>query len=206
MKKIYYFIFTFLLIDVLLVIMYETPVAQPGETLKEKDINSVLKAEAKPINFSSSVKYAEERKIVIKMFKHKREYYEITAENIRIALVDINDNGSKDIVYYVDDPQVCGKEFPCPFGIILREGDKRWKIVLEDWIRGSFDVLQTKKLGHSDVRANLSDENKAFQIWRFNGELYFPFLSGYTENVGEIETLSVFICDRKEKYRFVDRR
>lgn len=166
-----------------------------NETSKVKSdqelINSILNAEIKYIEFSDSKKYDHERNIVYKVtnMAESEKYSEGSMKKafIRIALEDLNDDGIKEILAYIEQFEWCGKGGGyCTFLVLQKNIEGNWRKLFRILTYRDIGIFNTKNYEYSDIVFRniifrVSDkekikDRKEITVWRWDGKHYGPYI------------------------------
>jgi len=181
----------------ILFLLSQTVEENETSTLKidQKLINSILNTKVKYIEFSDSQKYDHERNIVYRItnMAESERYSEgsIKKAFIRIALEDLNDDGMKEILAYIEQFEWCGKGGGyCTFLVLQKNGEGNWRELFRILTYRDIGILNTKNCGYSDIvfrniifrvsdREKIKDRQE-ITIWRWDGKRYEPYIKRKT--------------------------
>jgi hypothetical protein len=176
-------------------------------------IQSTIKAKIKYINFSDSNEYDHERKIVYEITNMKEsEYYSegsMKKAIIRIAMEDLNDDGTKEILAYIIQFAWCGKGGGyCTFIIFQRKGEKDWKEIFNLSTYPDIGIAESKNKGYHDIvfrnMTFIVEGEKILRnwqelvIWRWDGKKYKPYMKGEAVYNQETKKDKITIMDWDE--------
>ncbi|MGI4752405.1 MAG: hypothetical protein ACRYE8_01585 [Janthinobacterium lividum] len=112
--------------------------------------------------------YPEERgmvyKYLIDMYGNDEPILE--KNQIGIDLYDINNDGKKEILAYVENPGLCGSH-GCSFEIFSRDN---FKSILSLTVCEDIKILKYITLGYHDILFN--SQTDVYRLWRWNGKEY----------------------------------
>jgi len=161
----------------------------------QEHINSILNAKVKYIEFSDSKIFNQERDIVYKVtnMAESEKYSEGSMKKafIRIALEDLNDDGMKEILAYIEQFEWCGKGGGyCTFLVLQKNIEGNWRELFRILTYRNIGILRTKNYGYSDIIFRniifrVSDKEKIkdrqeVAVWRWNGKYYRPYIKSKT--------------------------
>ena len=112
--------------------------------------------------------YPKEREMV---YKYLIDYYGndepiLEKHQIGIDLYDINNDGKKEILAYVENPGLCGSH-GCSFEIFSKDN---FKSILSLTVREDIKILKYITLNYHDILFN--SQADVYRLWRWNGEEY----------------------------------
>jgi hypothetical protein len=139
-----------------------------------------LPSNIQPLIFSHS-KHSYERNLV-------REHEHISSAKFKtgkiyLALVDLNDDGIKEIVSYLDIFNYCGQETGCPLNIYIIANGKLTSLLMHDhpiFNHGFPMFIEIDKTGKQSVIGILSSTTMGWKdilikgetIWKWHGNYY----------------------------------
>ncbi len=157
----------------------------------DQQINSIINAEVRYIEFSDSKKYDQERRVVYKItnMAESEKYSEGSMKKaiIRIALEDLNGDGMKEILAYIIQFEYCGKGGGyCTFLILQKDKAAIWKELFRISTYPDIGIANTRNHGYHDIFFRniifrVSDKQKVKDrqeviIWRWDGKQYKPYV------------------------------
>jgi len=154
-------------------------------------IDAILNAKVKYIEFSDSKQYDREREIVYKITNmvESEKYSEGSMKKafIRIALEDLNSDGAREILAYIEQFEWCGKGGGyCTFLVLQKSVEEDWREVFRILTYRDIGILSTKTYGYSDIvfrniilkvsnKEKIKDRQE-ITVWRWNGKRYESFI------------------------------
>jgi hypothetical protein len=165
--------------------------AVPKVDIDQQEIELVLNAKVKFIEFSDSKQYDNERTIIYKVtdMTESEKYSEGSMKKaiIRIALEDLNDDGIKEILAYIVQFEWCGKGGGrCTFVVFQRSDTKNWKKLFMISTYPDIGIANTKNYGYRDIflknivfrvidKQKVRDKEEII-AWRWDSKRYTPYL------------------------------
>lgn len=158
-------------------------------------INSILNEEAKYIEFSSSKKYDNERNIVYKITNMEESERDSEGSMkkaiIDIALEDVNNDGIKEILAYIEQFEWCGKGGGyCTFLVLKKNIKGNWEELFRILTYRDIGMLKTENYKyHYLIFRNISfrisgkekiKDRQEITVWRWNGKQYEPYIKNET--------------------------
>jgi hypothetical protein len=96
----------------------------------------------------------------------------ITREQIGIFLYDLDNDGQKEILCYLNNDGYCGL-LGCSFGVIKMINNNTQELIEDNLVvRNEIKILNTIHLGYHDLWFHSTFGNKPIAIWRWNGKYY----------------------------------
>jgi len=170
--------------------------SEASEAIIDKnDIDAILNAKVKYIEFSDSKEFDREKNIVYKVtnMAESEKYSEGSMKKsfIRIALEDLNDDGIKEIFAYIEQFEWCGKGGGyCTFLILQKNIEGNWRELFKILTYRDIGILNTKNYGYSDIvfrnvifrvsNKEKTKDRKEITIWRWDGKHYGPYIKSKT--------------------------
>jgi len=186
-------------------------------TLEEKQlIEKSFGAKGQKITFSYPAEYDHERQIIYKICDvAKNENDSGSKADIGIALVDLNDDGEKEILAHISHVNYCGSR-GCTFTVLKMDRTGQWQKFWEI-AADNITILETKSnnfrdflfYGESYDGLNKSWRSAVKWIWKFIDKQYGAYakMERYQDYLKEIETITLWKFNTKtENWDVIDRK
>jgi hypothetical protein len=126
------------------------------------------------LSFSPS-NHSYERNLVM---KHER--IRLKTGRIYIALVDLNDDGTKEIISYIESAYYCGQETGCPLNIYRIVNGKLIPLLMSSFKDGFPMVIDIDKTGKQNVIGIIKSRTMGWNdilidgdtVWKWHGKFY----------------------------------
>ncbi|MCC8369017.1 MAG: hypothetical protein LN573_02940 [Rickettsia endosymbiont of Oxypoda opaca] len=151
-------------IKLLIIFFYFAPIITNAENLTSTDFEKLKGYEVK-FDYKN---YEKEREIVNKYFINKYgSDFLVERNKIGIDLYDIDNDGEKEILVYLNSNGYCGSH-GCSFEILKVKSNTT--SVLSLTVRKKIKILTHVTSGYHDILFN--SQADIYRIWRWNGEEY----------------------------------
>lgn len=146
-----------------------------GQADKDKNQSTKLNVSSNVqyLTFSST-QYSHERNLV-----RKHERIKSRAGKIYIALVDLNNDGTKEIISYIHVFEYCGQETGCPLNIYRIINGKLISLLKPIFNDGFPMFIEIDKTGKQNVIGVLSNTNMGWHDLLINGETVWKWHGKY---------------------------